>query len=39
MGDRKWSTNADILSVGLSLAETIGLLGTGLVFLWIFDKR
>ena len=29
MGDKKWSTNADILSVGLSLAETIGLSGTG----------
>ena len=35
MGARKWSTNADIRSVGLSFAETIGLPGTGDTFLCI----
>ena len=33
IGTRKLSTNADTLSVGLSLAETIGLPGTGVTFL------
>ena len=39
MGVRKLSTKADTLSVGLSLAETIGLPGTGMMLLWIFGSK
>ena len=39
IGAKKLSTNADPLSVGLSLAETIGLPGTGVTFLSTLGSR
>ena len=38
-GLRKLSTKADIRSVGQSLAETTGLPGGGVIFLWILGSR
>ena len=39
IGARKWSTNADMRSVALSLADTIGRPGTGRTFLCVFGSR
>ena len=39
IGAKKLSMNADTLSVGLLLAETISLLGTGVTFLCILGSR
>ena len=39
IGDKKWSTNAEMRSVGPSFADTIGLPCTGNTFLCIFGSR
>ena len=39
IGCRKWSTSWEIRSVGLLLAETMGLPGTGVLFLCIFGSK